>query len=207
MGGGRWNRTAASGSGLVRDTYVGAGCPACMSARMRRASRGVCCSASVEQTISMAVTIRTDCTTACVESNASSAANAYFVTARAIVFKSLTDGLAVQGGEAAVTSRRRRAILTSGKKEPPHSDVWRSAGQPARSLTIRKNSASPPAKHHPSVPNVKLRAASTQEIPPTPLKTKHFREIGFVCSKRHRHITEAAAPATKPPTVPLKADR
>jgi hypothetical protein len=63
------------------------------------------------------------------------------------------------------------------------------------------------AKHHPSVPNVKLRAASAQEIPPTPLKTKHFREIGFVCSKRHRHITEAAAPATKPPTVPLKADR
>ena len=49
----------------------------------------------------MAVTIRTDCTTACVESNASSAANAYFVTARAIVFKSLTDGLAVQGGEGA----------------------------------------------------------------------------------------------------------
>jgi len=51
---------------------------------MRRASRGVCFSVSLPQAISMAATARADGITACVESNASSAANAYFITARAI---------------------------------------------------------------------------------------------------------------------------
>jgi len=51
---------------------------------MRRDSRGVCFSVSLEQTNSMAEATRTDGITACVDSNASSAANAYFMTARAI---------------------------------------------------------------------------------------------------------------------------
>jgi len=72
-----------SGSGLVRDTYAGAGWRTGAAVRMRRASRGVRCSASVQQPITKADTTRPDGTTACVDSNASSAANVYFTTARA----------------------------------------------------------------------------------------------------------------------------
>ena len=55
---------------------------------MRLTIRGAGCSASVEQTISMDVTTRREGAAACVESNASSAANTFFAIARAIYLAS-----------------------------------------------------------------------------------------------------------------------
>ena len=127
MGGGRWKRAAASGSGLILDAYAGTGRAAGTSARMRRASRGACCLASVHQTISAAVTTRTDGTAACVESNASSAANTYCATARAICLSVSRKSRAAQGShpwggqywpqaafQAATVGARARPLVIPG---------------------------------------------------------------------------------------------
>ena len=124
MGGGRWKRTAASGSGLVRDWYAGVSRTARLCARMRRASRGACCSASLHQTISMAVTTRMDATAACVESNASSAANTYFAAARAIPLASHKSN---RHAEFTVDSPGDEAVGASSKIE----------GAPIRETVLR----------------------------------------------------------------------
>jgi hypothetical protein len=83
-GGGRWNTTAASGSGLVRDPQLSGDCGPGASTRTQRDSSPICCSASERRTILTVDGTRTDGTTACVESNARNAAKTYCNADRAI---------------------------------------------------------------------------------------------------------------------------